>query len=101
MTPHTPEERSIPPTLCIRRPVYNWLIRTSGWTNEEIGAALFKKRMDREVFETALEKPKGDIILPLKKAEKLAELLKRPLSALFLSKPPREPPLPKDHRGFR
>lgn len=92
---------SIPLTLCIRRPVYNWLIRTSGYTNEEIRDALFTNRMEKEVFMAAVLKKRADVTISLKDAEKLAELLHRPLSALFLSKPPREPPLPKDYRGVR
>ena len=88
----------VPLKLCIRRPVFDWLLRSGGWTSKEISESLFSKRIEREGFLTAINKG-DDIIIPLEKAEKLAELLQRPLSALFLSSPPYEPPLPKDFRG--
>lgn len=88
----------VPLKLCIRRPVFDWLLRSGGWTSREVSESLFSKRIDREGFLTAINKG-DDIIIPLEKAEKLAELLQRPLSALFLSSPPYEPPLPKDFRG--
>lgn len=88
----------IPLKLNIRRPVFDWLLRSGGWTSKEISETIFTKRIDREGFLTAINKG-DDIIIPLEKAERLAELLRRPLSALFLSSPPYEPPLPKDFRG--
>ena len=88
----------VPLKLCIRRPVFDWLLRSGGWTSKEISESLFSKRIEKEGFLTAINKG-DDITLPLEKAEKLAELLKRPLSVLFLSSPPYEPPLPRDFRG--
>jgi len=88
----------VPLKINIRRPVFDWLLRSGGWTSKEISESLFTKRIEREGFLTAVNNGR-DIIIPLEKAEKLAELLKRPLSALFLSSPPYEPPLPKDFRG--
>ena len=90
--------RKVPLKLNIRRPVFDWLLRSGGWTSKEVSESLFTKRIDREGFLTAINKG-DDIIIPLEKAERLAELLQRPLSALFLSSPPYEPPLPKDFRG--
>jgi hypothetical protein len=90
--------RKVPLKLNIRRPVFDWLLRSGGWTSKEVSEALFTKRIDKERFLTAINKG-DDIIITLEKAEKLAELLQRPLSAFFLSSPPYEPPLPKDFRG--
>lgn len=88
----------VPLKLNIRRPVFDWLLHTGGWSSKEISEALFTKRIEREGFLNAINTGR-DIIIPLEKAEKLAELLHRPLSAFFLSEPPNEPPLPKDFRG--
>lgn len=90
--------RNVPLKLNIRRPVFDWLLRSGGCTSKEISESLFSKRIEREGFLTAINKG-DDIIIPLEKAEKLSELLQRPLSALFLLSPPYEPPLPKDFRG--
>jgi hypothetical protein len=90
--------RQVPLKLNIRRPVFDWLLRSGGWTSKEVSETLFTKRIDREGFLTAINKG-DDITIPLEKAEKLSELLQRPLSALFLLSPPDEPPLPKDFRG--
>jgi len=60
--------RNVPLKLNIRRPVFDWLLRSGGWTSKEISESLFSKRIEREGFLTAINKG-DDIIIPLEKAE--------------------------------
>jgi len=76
--------RKVPLKLNIRRPVFDWLLISGGWTSKEISEVLFTKRIDREGFITTINKG-DDIIIPFEKAMRLAEILHRPISALFLS----------------
>lgn len=90
--------KKIPLKINIRRPVFDWLLHSGGWSSKEVAEEIFTKRIEREGFLTAINKG-DDIIISLGKAERLAELLHRPLSNLLLSSPPYEPPLPEDFRG--
>jgi Zn-dependent peptidase ImmA (M78 family) len=69
------------------------------WARESIGKGIEEaaKKLDMTPeefleFETGTKKPR------LTQLEKLANLYKRPVAALLLSKPPPLPPLPKDFR---
>lgn len=48
--------RKVPLKLNIRRPVFDWLLRSGGWTSKEVSEALFTKRIDKERFLTAINK---------------------------------------------
>jgi len=89
----------VPLKLNIRRPVFDWLLHSGGWSSKEVSEALFTKRIEREGFLNTINTGR-DIIIPLEKAERLAELLHRPLSALFLSEPPDEPPVGREENDW-
>ena len=72
--------------------VLKWAISSSGWNNEDI---VKKIKISQATISSWIN---GEINPTLKQLENLANALKRPLAAFFLSEPPKEKPLPKDYR---
>jgi Zn-dependent peptidase ImmA (M78 family) len=72
--------------------VLQWAVGTSGWTQPEIAKKL---KITPSTFQHWLT---GETRPSLRQLEELSKTVKRPLAAFFLSKPPDEPPLPKDYR---
>lgn len=72
--------------------VLKWAVETSGWAPTEIAKKL---KVSPVTFRNWFT---GDIHPTIKQLEELSKTVKRPLAAFFLSKPPEEPPLPKDYR---
>lgn len=76
----------------VKPTLLKWAIENSGWTKNDISKKL---KINIDVLEEWLNGTKKP---PLRKLENLAQILKRPLAAFFLSEPPEEKPLPKDYR---
>lgn len=76
----------------IEPPVLNWVLESSGWKDDEI---IKKLKINPNTLSRWL---KGELNPTLNQLEDLANALKRPLAAFFLSIPPIEKPLPKDYR---
>lgn len=72
--------------------VLKWALNNSGWTNEQIATKLQITSESLNAWLTNTKKP------TITQLENLAQILKRPLAAFFLSEPPKEDPLPKDYR---
>lgn len=73
--------------------VLEWARRSIGMSQKDVaGEFKFKDETVINAWEQGAKKPTFSQI------EKLASLYKRPLAAFLLSKPPLEPPLPKDYR---
>jgi len=71
---------------------FNWLLKTSGYTLEEIGK---KARISINTLEAVSI---GSGSLTWRQIRDLARVLKRPTSTFFLLTPPREAPNPPDFR---
>jgi len=76
----------------IKPEILEWAINNSGWSKEEITNKL---KISSNAFKGWLDNTKRPT---LRQLENLAQVLKRPLAAFFLSEPPKEKPLPKDYR---
>lgn len=73
--------------------VLEWARRSIGMSQKDVaGEFKFKDEAVINAWEQGAKKP------TISQIEKLASLYKRPLAAFLLSKPPLEPPLPKDYR---
>jgi Zn-dependent peptidase ImmA (M78 family) len=72
--------------------VFKWLREISGWTIEEVSVRL---RTSIEAIESIESGEKPPTLWQLKE---LSKAYKRPLASFFLSKPLRQPPMPKDYR---
>ena len=72
--------------------VLKWAVKSSGWKEDEV---VKKLKINQSTFSAWL---KGELSPTLNQLEDLANALKRPLAAFFLSIPPVEKPLPKDYR---
>ncbi len=75
--------------------VLEWARVSAGWTIEEIGEKLNKSGRVIESWEAGDENP------TLSQLSNLADYYKRPLAALLLPEPPKEPPLPHDFRSLQ
>ena len=71
---------------------FNWLLKTSGYTREEIGK---KAKISLSTLEAV---SRGSGSLTWRQIRDLARVLKRPTSIFFLPTPPRELPNPPDFR---
>jgi len=72
--------------------VLQWAVETSGLVHAEIAKKL---KISPTTFQNWFT---GNIHPTVKQLEVLSTTLKRPLATFFLSKPPKELPLPKDYR---
>jgi len=72
--------------------VLQWAVETSGWAHAEIAKKL---KISPTTFQNWFT---GNVHPTVKQLEILSTTLKRPLATFFLSKPPKEPPIPKDYR---
>lgn len=78
-------------TIEIKPSIMKWAIESSGWPLPELAQKLgVNERTFREWEE-------GDRKIPIKKLEKLADHIKRPLAVFFLAEPPQEIKIP-DYR---
>jgi Zn-dependent peptidase ImmA (M78 family)/transcriptional regulator with XRE-family HTH domain len=69
-----------------------WARTSAGYTEEEISKSVGTSADSISAWEEGSERP------TIRQLEKFANKVKRPLAALFLSLPPKEPPPPKDFR---
>ena len=72
--------------------VLKWAIESSGWKKDNIGKELKIQPVQIDAWLQGKDTPS------LSQLEHLAEILKRPLVAFFLPKPPEERPMPHDFR---
>ncbi len=72
--------------------VFKWLRTSSGWSIEDVAKRL---KISVEIVE-AIEK--GERQPTLIQLKELSKAYKRPLASFLLSKPIKEPPMPKDYR---
>lgn len=72
--------------------VFKWLRKSAGWSKEDVSKRL---KTSIEVI-NAIEQ--GDWKPSLRQLKELSQAYKRPLATFLLSKPLKEPPLPKDYR---
>lgn len=71
------------------------------WARESIGLGIQEIAKKLQVSENTVEKWESGQKKPkLTQVERLAKIYKRPLAVFFLSKPPQEPPPPKDFRSL-
>jgi Zn-dependent peptidase ImmA (M78 family)/DNA-binding XRE family transcriptional regulator len=71
------------------------------WARESIGLGIKEIAKKLQVSENTIEKWESGQKKPkLTQVERLAKIYKRPLAVFFLSKPPQEPPPPKDFRSL-
>jgi Zn-dependent peptidase ImmA (M78 family) len=75
--------------------VLTWARTTAGWNVEDIGKKLRKDRQLIESWESGTKNP------TLHQLISLADYYKRPLAALLLPEPPKEPQLPHDFRNLQ
>lgn len=79
-------------TVSIKPGVLNWARESAGYSVGEIAKWLKVSEHKVKNWESGNEE------LPYSKLEKLANKYKRPVALFFLTKPPKEMPLPKDFR---
>lgn len=80
------------PTVDVDLKVLNWLIESSGWSDEEIAKRI---KITTENFEKIKS---GDKRPTFRQLRELSIIFKRPVAAFLLSKPKEEKPKPKDYR---
>lgn len=80
------------PTVDVELEVLNWLIESSGWSDQEIA-----KRINISI-ENFKKIKSGDKKPTFRQLRELSLIFKRPVAAFLLSKPKEEKPKPKDYR---
>lgn len=85
------------PELPITPEVLLWAREAAGYSIDEVAAKLVQvsKKID---VDTVAGWENGDALPKLTALRKLANIYKRPMAVFFLSKPPAEPPPPKNFR---
>jgi Zn-dependent peptidase ImmA (M78 family)/DNA-binding XRE family transcriptional regulator len=85
------------PELPVTPEVLLWARETAGYSIDEVAAKLVQvsKKID---VDTVADWENGDALPKLTALRKLANIYKRPMAVFFLSKPPAEPPPPKNFR---
>lgn len=78
--------------ILVQPDVLRWAIESSGWKKDDIGKELRLKPSQLDAWLKGSETPN------LSQLEHLADVVKRPLVAFFLPKPPEERPIPHDFR---
>ena len=79
-------------TVSVKPSILLWARQSIGKSIEDVAKKIKEKENTINNWESGTSKPSYAQI------EKLASVYKRPLAAFLLSKPPQEPPLPKDYR---
>lgn len=85
------------PELPVTPEVLLWAREAAGYSIDEVAAKLVKvsKKID---VDTVADWESGEALPKLTALRKLASIYKRPMAVFFLSKPPVEPPPPKNFR---
>jgi len=85
------------PELPVTPEVLLWARETAGYSLGEVAAKLVQvsKKID---IDTVADWESGEALPKLTALRKLANIYKRPMAVFFLSKPPAEPPPPKNFR---